>query len=225
MNQSSPQAIAALIFSLQLTERVLLLRAVAGFAIFCVMSGAVYLLNDLKDRERDRLHPIKARRPIASGALSVTAAWVALVVAVADLWIDKTGIFLTENPSKTIRYTLTVHNDEGCSGDDPQVCGDGGPSDAQDVVVVDTLPSTAKKLVVTFVSEDCTYDSGSHTVTCTMGVPLQAGDSVFFEIEARPRGGLREITNVVTVSSSTTDPDSGNNTDELLMDIGGGGQK
>ena len=52
------------------------------------------------------------------------------VNAEADIWIDKTGNFPTGNPSGTILYFLTVHNAPGCSEDDPQVCGDGGPSDA-----------------------------------------------------------------------------------------------
>ena len=113
-----------------------------------------------------------------------------LVFTEADLWIDKTGGFITQNPGKDIRYTLTVHNDTGCSGDDPQVCGDGGPSDAQNVQVFDQLPATSKKLVVTFVSEDCVYDEPSHSVTCVTPV-LAAGDSVIHEIEATPRGRLR----------------------------------
>ncbi len=44
-------------------------RAVAAFAIFCGLSGAIYLLNDVADAEKDRLHPVKRRRPVASGAL------------------------------------------------------------------------------------------------------------------------------------------------------------
>ena len=146
------------------------------------------------------------------------------VIAKADLWIDKTGGFITQNPGNDIRYTLTVHNDSGCSGDDPQVCGEGGPSDAQNVVVFDQLPATSKKLVVTFVSEDCTYDEPSHSVTCTTPV-LAAGDSVFHEIEATPRGRLRAIINEAWVSSDTPDPDGGNNHDELLLVVVGGGQK
>ncbi len=43
--------------------------ALAGFAIFCVLSGVVYLINDVADRDADRLHPVKMRRPIASGAV------------------------------------------------------------------------------------------------------------------------------------------------------------
>ena len=43
--------------------------AVAAFALFCALSGAIYLLNDVADAEKDRLHPTKRRRPVASGAL------------------------------------------------------------------------------------------------------------------------------------------------------------
>ena len=46
------------------------LVSVAAFALFCVLSGVVYLVNDVADVERDRLHPLKRNRPIASGALS-----------------------------------------------------------------------------------------------------------------------------------------------------------
>jgi 4-hydroxybenzoate polyprenyltransferase len=52
-------------------------RALEAFVIFCALSGAVYLVNDVADRERDRAHPRKRLRPIASGALAVRAALVA----------------------------------------------------------------------------------------------------------------------------------------------------
>jgi 4-hydroxybenzoate polyprenyltransferase len=51
-------------------------RAVAAFALFCGLSGAIYLLNDVADAEKDRLHPVKRRRPVASGALPRGAALV-----------------------------------------------------------------------------------------------------------------------------------------------------
>jgi len=51
-----------------------------AFAVFCGLSGAVYLLNDVTDVERDRLHPRKRFRPIASGQLSIRAALAAAFV-------------------------------------------------------------------------------------------------------------------------------------------------
>jgi len=56
---------AGLIFSQSLFTP-LVWPALAAFAIFCALSGAVYLFNDLADMEKDRLHPTKRRRPIAS---------------------------------------------------------------------------------------------------------------------------------------------------------------
>jgi len=54
--------------------------ALEAFAVFCALSGVVYLLNDVADRVRDRAHPEKRLRPIASGALSVRAAGTAASV-------------------------------------------------------------------------------------------------------------------------------------------------
>jgi len=62
---------AALGFTKHLFEPEPLLRALLAFAIFCLLSGVVYLVNDVVDVERDRLHPRKRLRPIASGALSL----------------------------------------------------------------------------------------------------------------------------------------------------------
>src|SRR4029078_2825715 len=44
-------------------------HASAALAIFCALSGVVYLVNDVADRHSDRLHPLKRKRPIASGGV------------------------------------------------------------------------------------------------------------------------------------------------------------
>jgi 4-hydroxybenzoate polyprenyltransferase len=55
---------------------------VAGFALFCLISSAVYIFNDLADIEADRQHPEKKRRPLPSGELSQGAAWTAGILLV-----------------------------------------------------------------------------------------------------------------------------------------------
>lgn len=65
---------AALIFAVKLLDPAALALASAAFLIFCVLSGCVYLINDVSDREADRQHPLKRLRPIASGALSTSTA-------------------------------------------------------------------------------------------------------------------------------------------------------
>src|SRR5689334_20269617 len=70
---------AGLLFGKQLLVPTAVARALAAFVIFCALSGVVYLVNDIFDRETDRRHPLKARRPIASGALSVQSATIAAV--------------------------------------------------------------------------------------------------------------------------------------------------
>jgi len=77
---------AGLIFGLELFNIDAVVRAIGAFAVFCALSGVVYVFNDIMDREGDRRHPLKARRPIASGALSpALAGGVALVLAAGAL--------------------------------------------------------------------------------------------------------------------------------------------
>ena len=71
-----------LALSQKLTNTSSLLASVYAFCIFCVAASAVYVWNDIIDRNRDRAHPDKCRRPIASGRISVKFASVlALILA------------------------------------------------------------------------------------------------------------------------------------------------
>lgn len=67
---------APLVFAKLLGDRIALACACGAFFAFCSLSSAVYVLNDLHDAEIDRHHPQKRRRPIASGQLPVSLAWV-----------------------------------------------------------------------------------------------------------------------------------------------------
>jgi 4-hydroxybenzoate polyprenyltransferase len=72
--------LAGVVFGGRLLEPPAVAIALAAFAIFCALSGAVYLFNDVADREADQNHPLKRERPIASGQLSTTSAVTAGVV-------------------------------------------------------------------------------------------------------------------------------------------------
>ncbi len=67
--------LAPLVFSKQLGDHGLATTALLTMGLFCLVSSAVYILNDIVDRHLDAAHPTKCHRPIASGALSVPLAW------------------------------------------------------------------------------------------------------------------------------------------------------
>jgi 4-hydroxybenzoate polyprenyltransferase len=71
---------APLIFSQNVLNGRLVLRAGLAFLAFCLISSAVYILNDLRDIEEDRQHPLKSRRPLASGRLKKSVAMAAFAV-------------------------------------------------------------------------------------------------------------------------------------------------
>lgn len=64
----------AIVFARRLTDLPVLERGLLAFAAFCFAASAVYVFNDILDREQDRLHPIKRLRPLASGQLSLGVA-------------------------------------------------------------------------------------------------------------------------------------------------------
>ena len=78
----------ALVFDRKLTNFPALLDTLLGAVLFSLLASAIYVLNDIADREEDRLHPDKKHRPIASGRLSLGTAWavgLGLIVLVLPL--------------------------------------------------------------------------------------------------------------------------------------------
>jgi 4-hydroxybenzoate polyprenyltransferase len=76
----------ALFFDRKLTDPESVLRTLAAFVLLCLMSSAVYLMNDLADIENDRQHPTKKNRPLPAGQLSpVVAAVAAIILALGSL--------------------------------------------------------------------------------------------------------------------------------------------
>ncbi len=67
---------AGLLFAGKVGDVTAWLAAATAFVAYCALSGAAYLVNDIRDRESDRLHPVKRLRPLASGALALRPALV-----------------------------------------------------------------------------------------------------------------------------------------------------
>jgi len=160
----------------------------------------------------------QASSPTDPDGASVTTE--TLVVNEAELWIEKTGFRPAGNPSGALVYEITVHNAAGSAPDDTPTSGAGGPSDAQGVVVTDTLPLTPKKLVVQYLSPSCSYSEATHKVTCSTAT-IPAGTSVTYRIEVQVKGSSGTIVNSATVTSTTPDPVSENNTDTVANVVQG----
>jgi 4-hydroxybenzoate polyprenyltransferase len=75
---------AGVVFARRFHEPALVKRSIYGFIVFCLLSGAIYILNDIIDRKRDREHPDKKGRPISMGLLGTVPA---LVVAIVILLV------------------------------------------------------------------------------------------------------------------------------------------
>lgn len=104
----------ALIFAFKLDDLDLALRALAAFAIFSLLSSAGYLVNDLLDLERDRLHPRKSRRPLASGqirpgeAVALAALLVATCVPAAFALNQRFGLVAVAYLALTLAYSFKL---------------------------------------------------------------------------------------------------------------------
>lgn len=90
-------------FSLQIKDVDILLRTSLAFLAFCCMASAVYILNDYKDREADRQHPIKKLRPLASGKIATPQALGIMCLLVVM------GFLLSISLGKYVFYLLTAY--------------------------------------------------------------------------------------------------------------------
>ncbi len=103
---------AALVFDQKLFQPDYFLITLAAFGIFCLLSGAVYLINDLADAESDRQHPTKRNRPIASGRLPARTALAAgaalpLVAVPLGFWLDwRFGLVALAYFGENLLYTV-----------------------------------------------------------------------------------------------------------------------
>jgi len=107
---------APIVFAGQVTEPLSLLRSLAAFALFSGLSGAGYLLNDLVDRERDRLHSSKRHRPVAAGRLPLGQALRASLALVAAALVGSFvlgrsfGLVASVYAAISICYSLLLKN-------------------------------------------------------------------------------------------------------------------
>jgi 4-hydroxybenzoate polyprenyltransferase len=107
---------APLVFDKKLVELNYLAKTVAGFILLCVISGAVYIINDLVDADKDRQHPKKRSRPIASGQLGTGAAIAAAILIpiaalpLSFLLVPPFGAILTLYLLIQIAYSFWLKN-------------------------------------------------------------------------------------------------------------------
>ena len=88
-------------FAQAITDYNRLLACVIAFVAMCMISSSIYILNDICDRDYDRLHPVKSQRPIASGRVPLPGAWcmytflLILAVALVTAFIPKQSLIVT----------------------------------------------------------------------------------------------------------------------------------
>src|SRR5512139_2280924 len=107
---------AALIFDAKVFQPGPLLRTLAGFALLCLVTSAVYIVNDLADIEKDRQHPTKRKRPLPSGTLPVPVALAGAVVLLGvalplAFWLDVPfGLLAAGDFVLQLAYTFVLKN-------------------------------------------------------------------------------------------------------------------
>jgi 4-hydroxybenzoate polyprenyltransferase len=85
--------LAPIVFAKEMFSPFVVSRAASAFAVFCLLAGAVYAMNDIVDRDADRVHPVKRKRPIASGVVPLSWAYAlsAVLVVAALAWSVSIG--------------------------------------------------------------------------------------------------------------------------------------
>jgi len=116
--------LAPIVFAKEMFSPFVLSRAASAFAVFCLLAGAVYAMNDIADREADRVHPVKRRRPIASGVVPLTWAYAlsAALVLVALGWSLSIGlafalvafVYFAQNVWYSFQLKQVAYLDVGC---------------------------------------------------------------------------------------------------------------
>lgn len=114
---------APLVFSHHLLDRVYVVREAIAVLAFCLLAGAVYAFNDVRDVEADRVHPTKCRRPIASGALSERSALIAAgvlaavaltgCVVLSPMLAVWAGLYLAQNLAYSVKLKHVAFLDVG----------------------------------------------------------------------------------------------------------------
>ncbi len=125
-------------------------------------------------------------------------------VKVADLEIVKTSDADVYKPSSTVKYTIDVVNN--------------GPANALNVIVTDDLPDIRQ---AEYVFDTAGCSKSGLTLTCDLGT-IAAGGSKSFNVYVRIKGSKGEVTNTASVTSSTADPNTANNSSTRVVLIKGG---
>ncbi len=135
--------LAPIVFAKEMFSPFVLTRATSAFAVFCLLAGAVYAMNDIADREADRVHPVKRRRPIASGLVPLSWAYAlsAGLVVVSLAWSLSIGlsfalvalVYFAQNVWYSFQLKHVAYLDVGCiaAGFVLRVMGGGYATDIQ----------------------------------------------------------------------------------------------
>lgn len=116
--------LAPWVFSKQMTHSSIVMGALGGFGVFCLLASSIYTINDLVDVEADRIHPKKRNRPLASGRIPLWAgkalAAVLLTTAIGGALLGPTGFiaavfgYLALQIAYTFKLKKIAYVDVGC---------------------------------------------------------------------------------------------------------------